>query len=427
MSDRFFFEQENFDESKLKKALQDSEKANGHKKTYANEKVLESIGQQFDFEKEKKKIIDNLNWLKKLSVEEFTFRKKWEEVKENKLYLSESGVVKSQLWSPKDLTNEKITIEEITNLQPTVVFVTTDEHQKIWNTLRMYCHTSEFNQPPGRFLKFLILDKVTGKILGFSSIASELISILCRDEKIGWKKEDRINKDISHLKNSAVCTTIAATQPFGCNFLGGKLVAALTTTETVRNAWKTYGNILVGLTTTSLYGPYSMYNGLKWWKPMGSSKGKIPIKSSEEYYYSWHQWLKQHNTEEYNRVMIQKEGISGPVTGAKMRILGMIFEAVGVKSSTYCHGFARGVYYSFIYENTKEFLCRKIEEDKLIMKPLFKEDVKGVLDWWRPRAIERYKKLKSENRLNLKKLFYNTMAGMNYEDAKTKYFNDVGK
>jgi hypothetical protein len=125
--------------------------------------------------------------------------------------------------------------------------------------------------------------------------------------------------------------------------------------------------------------------------------------------------------------MTQKAGVSGPVTGAKMRVLNMIFAAVGVKQSDYVHGFERGVYYSCFYENTKEFLCRKITEEQLVLKPLFKEDTNAILAWWKPKAIERYKKLKSEGRLNPEKLFYYEMTGMDYTEAKAKFFDAVGR
>ena len=97
------------------------------------------------------------------------------------------------------------------------------------------------------------------------------------------------------------------------------------------------------------------------------------------------------------------------------------------KQSDFQHGYLRGAYYSCFYENTKEFLCNKITEDKLIIKPLFKGDVNEIVSWWKPKAIERYKKLKLENRLNSNKLFYNVMTGMDYEEAKSKFFGDVGK
>jgi hypothetical protein len=92
--------------------------------------------------------------------------------------------------------------------------------------------------------------------------------------------------------------------------------------------------------------------------------------------------LKKYRKLDYDKAMTQKEGISGPVTGAKMRVLSMIFNSVGIKQSDYQHGYARGVYYSCFYENTKEFLCRKITEDKLVMKPLFSGDVDEILKFY---------------------------------------------
>ena len=45
--------------------------------------------------------------------------------------------------------------------------------------------------------------------------------------------------------------------------------------------------------------------------------------------------------DEYKRQTTQKEGVSGPPTGVKQKTINMIFKAVGVKSSTYQHGFQK--------------------------------------------------------------------------------------
>ena len=125
--------------------------------------------------------------------------------------------------------------------------------------------------------------------------------------------------------------------------------------------------------------------------------------------------------------MTQKEGISGPVTAAKSRVINLIFNACDIKQSHYMHGYERGVYYSCFYENSKEFLQNKITDEQLIMKDLFKRDMNGILDWWRPKAIERYKKLKSDGNLKTNTHFYNQMMGMSYTDAKEVYFHEVGR
>ena len=337
----------------------------------------------FDFESEKHKFIKNLDFLKSMSAEEQTFYKKWVEVQQLTNYINKSGVSKARIWTPTDINNQELTIKEIEQLKPTVVHVVDDPIDADWIMLRTFCHTMEYAQTPGRFIKLLI---------------------------------------------SAIGSCIMSTQPFGYNFLGGKLVAALVTSNATRKIWKDlYGQTLVGITTTSLYGSYSMYNSLKWWHKCGSSTGKMTIKPDDSVYNTWHQWIKDNKADEYKKAMTQKEGVNGPVTGAKNRVLSMIFQSLNIKTSNYTHGYERGVYYSCFYENSKEFFQNKIGEEQLKMKELFKRDSDAIMEWWRPKAIERYKKLKSEGNLKPDILYYNKMIGMTYEEAKTNFFSEVGR
>jgi hypothetical protein len=69
----------------------------------------------------------------------------------------------------------------------------------------------------------------------------------------------------------------------------------------------------------------------------------------------------------------------------------------------------------------------KISETELKLKELFKKDTQGVFDWWKPKAIERYKKLQSEGNIKSDILFYNKMIGMTYDEAKSKFFDEVGR
>jgi len=384
---------------------------------------------EFEFELEKSKFIKNIDYLKSMSAEEQTFYKKWVEVQTYKDYLNKSGVVKAKIWTPTDITNVDLTVKELESLNPTIVHVTAGSaYEQDWLMLRLFCHTMEYAQTPGRFIKLLITDGNVDnpRYLGAVSISSDVIVITDRDDYIGWTADNKL-KD-KRLVHSAIGSCIMSTQPFGYNFLGGKLVAALITTSKTREIWKKlYDEELVGMTTTSLYGSYSMYNSLKWWHKCGSSTGKMMIKPDDSVYEVWHQWIKDNRTEQYNKAMTQKEGVSGPVTGAKTRVINMIFQTLGIKSSDYTHGYERGVYYSCFYENTKEFLQNKITEKDLKLKELFKKDVQGVLDWWKPKAIERYKKLHGEDKIKSDILYYNKMMGMTYDEAKSKFFNEVGR
>jgi hypothetical protein len=309
-----------------------------------------------------------------------------------------------------------------------MVHVETEQQELDWLMLRVFCHTMEFSQTPGRFLKFLITDgnSERTRYLGAVSVSSDVITITDRDKYIGWTPKNKLEE--GKLTHSAIGSCIMSTQPFGYNFLGGKLVACLVTSSVVRDVWKKlYNQTLVGMTTTSLYGSYSMYNSLKWWHKCGTSTGKIPIKPDDHVYQIWHDWIKENKSEEYTKKMTQKDDVSGPVTGAKQRVISMIFQELNIKTQNYVHGYERGVYYSSFYENTKEFLQNKVNEDQLVMKKLFFDDKKAILDWWKVKAKDRYLKLKSENNLKKDILYYNSIMDMSYNTAKSNFFQEVGR
>lgn len=381
----------------------------------------------FSLEAAKQRFIDNMDMLKNMSVQEQTLYKKSREI--NRYYANKidtSRVVKAKIWSPTDIMNKEQTVAEIQALQPRIRFVvpkTQDESD--WLMLRVFSHTMEFDQNPGRFLRFLVYDEVTGKYLGAVSLGSDVIAITCRDEWIGWDKSTKLS---GKLNNSAIGTCIMATQPFGYNFLGGKLVASLLTTKHVAETWeRLYNNKLVGITTTSLYGGHSMYQRIPFWKEMGLSKGSISIKPDDEVYDEWHQWVKENNSAEYDAKIRAKDTTNGPVTGIKQQILSIIFRAVGISPTKYKHGFERGVYYAPLYENTREFLRGEIDESKLIPLKKLEKDVDAVIDWWKPKAIARYLNLYEQDRIKPEILYYNNVVGLSWDEVKVKYLNDVGR
>jgi hypothetical protein len=257
-------------------------------------------------------------------------------------------------------------------------------------------------------------------------MGSDVTSLGARDKFIGWSKDNKF-KD-GKLKYTSIGTTICCAQPLGFNFLGGKLVATLVTSSVVRDAWKkTYGQTLVGASTTSLYGIHSMYNGIPHWKTLGESVGRVALKPDNSTYEVWVDWLKENRASEYKIMNTQKEGVAGPPTGIKQKIIGMIFKAVGVKSSNYQHGFKRGIFFADIYENGKEFLRGEIEEAGLKMKPKYNDDSAYIMKWWKPKAIRRYTKLFDEGRLKPEKLFYGDIVGKTWEETKEQYLKEVGR
>ena len=380
---------------------------------------------EFDYELEKQKFIDNMDFLKSMSVQEQTLYKKWQEFNKDEKLMSQItslDVISNQLWKPTDINNLEQTIQEINDMEPIVEY--TQDNAK-WTLLRQGISSMEFVANPGRNIKFYVKDKVSNKYLGVICMGSDVTSLGSRDEYIGWTRDNKF-KD-GKLNHTAIGTSIIATQPLGYNFLGGKLVSALVTCSTIRDKWQEmYNETLVGATTTALYGIHSQYNGIPHWKTLGETKGKISIKPDDSAYDVWHQWLKDNKTEKYEK-LVELRPNGQPQTGIKQKIIQMIYQELGIKRAKYEHGFKRGAYYADIYENGRPFLRNEINEDELVMKEKYKLDYDRIINWWKPKAIRRYEKLHKENRLQPESLFYSDIIGMSWEETKEKYLGDIGR
>ena len=384
----------------------------------------------FDYDVEKGKFIENMDYLSSMSVEEQTLYKKWQEWNYD---LATSMKRKAglalhydALWMPKDIQNKEQTIKEIEDLEPYVEIVDDSKESTRWTEIRKLIHTMSFDANPGRNVKIYIKDRVSGKILGMISLASDVTSLGVRDKYIGWTQDNKY-KD-GKLNHTTIASTIVCTQPLGYNFLGGKLIACMATSEVVRKHWKEkYGQTLIAVGTTSLYGIHSQYNGIPHFKTLGESAGKVATKPDDSVYEPWHHWIKENKSEEYAIQTAEKEGVDGPATGVKQKVINMIFKEVGIKASHYQHGFKRGVYFAQMYENGNEFLRNEITEDQLIMKDKFVDSDEYTMKWWKPKAIKRYEKLYEEGRIKPESLFYLDIIGMSWEDCKEKYLKEVGR
>ena len=75
--------------------------------------------EEFDFEVEKQRFIDNLDFLKTLSVQESTLYKKWQELNKD-LYNTQQKLGRyedlyDKVWRPTDINNKKLTISDTLN------------------------------------------------------------------------------------------------------------------------------------------------------------------------------------------------------------------------------------------------------------------------------------------------------------------------
>lgn len=393
----------------------------------------------FDFEREKKLLIENMEYISSMSVEEQTLYKKWVELQTPNMIKGKSDAAKHYdwQWAPTDIYNKEQTIKEINALDPYVEIVSRPDQLSKWTYVRQMIHTMSWTANPGRNVKIFVIDRTSGKLLGQISLASDVTSLGVRDKYIGWTKEDKFKN--GKLNHTTIASTIVCTQPLGFNFLGGKLIAMMCTLPEIRDHWKkTYGQTLIAVGTTSLYGIHSQYNGIPHYKTLGESKGMISSKPDDKFYDPWHHWLKEQRPEWYadaitnerirnGKSMGTGEGPSGPVSGIKQKILSKIFKECGIKSSKYNHGFRRGIYFAQMYDNGNEFLSSKIEEKDLVMKKKFVEGQEYINKWWKKHAISRYSKLLEQNRIKPDNLYYLDGIGATWEDFKKSRLSEVGR
>jgi hypothetical protein len=351
----------------------------------------------FDLEKEKQEVIDFIHMKKNQDSAEAVFYDKYHEIQSCIGEQFKIKKLKNKLWNGSD----------ISKLIPKARQVETKEQLDDWRYLIRFTSSFKNVSNPGRNMKFLVEDEVTGKYIGALTVTSDFGDLGARDKWIGWTRDDRYKN--KKLNNIACGQAIIPIQPFGHNFLGGKLMALMITSDVIRNAWKEkYGDVLVGMTTTSLYGTYSQYNGLPTFKKRGKTTGQMPIKLSRPVVKKWEEYF-------------------GEKSKDRLGMFSKIYRECGMKPKDYQHGIQRGIYFCPFYDNIKEFLVGDIEEKDLILNDKFINYKEYMLNWWKPKALNRCKKLISDGRFIKKLHFWDKLFGLTYEESCEKFLGEVGR
>ena len=139
-----------------------------------------------------------------------------------------------------------------------------------WDTcINLISSHSNMVSVPGKTLKLAVKEKNTGKYVGFMRFGSPVINCKPRNILLGNIPDLPVFN-----KTSIMGFVIVPTQPYGFNYLGGKLLASICCSHWVREKLnKKYDMNLVMFETTSLYGnskQSSQYDGMK---PMLRYKG----------------------------------------------------------------------------------------------------------------------------------------------------------
>ena len=405
-----------------------------------------------DTDKLRDVVIKDLSFVSVMDVKEYTLYQKWCEVHQKyptietnsffddrpALVDPEQGSiiqeVKNNFWNPEDPM-------EYLNLEPELIYTDFENEGKvgsvtgkklpaIWNTLRTFLSTMKNNSNIGRNLYFIIRDKKTEKYLGVTCMSSDFLDLTPRDEYIGWDREAKTQRMINH---TCIGSTIVPIQPLGYNLVGGKLLALLCLSDTVEKTWeKQYGDKLVGVTTTSLYGktktiPLSQYDRLTHWKKMGWTAGSVSFETERTTRKLIQQWLMKNHTRKYFEWYVAKKSSGQPhKRDHRNRSHTFTYSQLGIDKKLIKSEHARGIYFSELFKNTKEYLREEIKEDKLIRA--FDNSTEALTHIWKTKyAKKRIESLLAQGRVSKESHFYDDIIYLNWEETKKKYLFQVGR
>jgi hypothetical protein len=394
-----------------------------------------------DTEELKQTLITDLTYASQMDVREYTLYQKWCEVKErypvdtiNTLFGEELQMVdkeqenlikdvKSKFWMPKEP-------DDYAKLKPIMVLSNGDLAER-WNAVRTFSSTMKNNSNIGRNLFYTVTDEVTKKYLGVICISSDFLDLTPRDKEIGWPRDVKTQQGM--INHTAIGSTIVPLQPLGYNYMGGKLLALLCLSDTVQKDWKErYGDVLVGVTTTSLYGNtksngLSQYDGLEHWNKMGFSSGSVAFEPKRTTSKMVFNWIKENYPRKYFEWWEAKNTQGLPLKrDHKNRSLNFAYGKLEIPKNLIRTEHQRGIYFSPLYNNTNEFLRKEIGEDQLVKS--FDTSEETLANIWKTKyAKGRISMLKKKNTVSYETLFYDDLIYLSWEDTKAKYLPQVGR
>lgn len=282
----------------------------------------------------------------------------------------------------------------------------------------IYSHANEKNIP-GKRLQFIVTEKNTGLIVGLIHLASPIISIKPRHDNFGGvPRMEGVNK---HMIMGNI---IVPAQPFGFNYNGGKLIAALCCSHEMRERVieKYPTSEIVAFETTSLYGStkgMSMYDGMKpILRHFGDTVSDFPPNINDETFLNLDHWFADLNGGEPLVPMItpRPNNPKSPTTSRKLKtqnsikaIIRRTFKKHNMTmdlqdfEEALEHGTnltERKRYYvcNYGYSNIGDVILNGAEP-KINKDAWDKHYQDNLIQWWKKKANNRWNSLKEDGRL----------------------------
>ena len=265
---------------------------------------------------------------------------------------------------------------------------------------------------PGKTVKWIVKETTTNKVVGFIRFGSPMMMCAPRNTYLGG-----VPKDMKKFNNHAIMGfTIVPTQPFGFNYLGGKLLALMCVSHFARRTINAkYDTNIILFETTSLYGStkgVSQYDGLK---PFIRYKGEtlsnfLPQIKDVGFTKTFHDKV----IKELQITELVKPDTSSRKLMIQNKLLKLIKDSLP-DATNFKQTLEEALnltekkrYYTSDYgiENIQDIIHNKT--DKLIKKPNYDNfELEYIIEWWRKKSIKRYNKLKQDNRLRMNQEVWN--------------------
>ena len=235
---------------------------------------------------------------------------------------------------------------------------------------------------PGRTIKWIVTEENTKRVVGVVRFGSPTINSKPRNDYFGEVLPlSTINK------NFVMGFNIVPTQPFGYNYLGGKLLALLASSNELKRQFDLkYGTDLKYFETTSLYGTtkgVSMYDGLKpFIRHIGDTESNfLPLFHDDEFRdFFW--WFNERNDGE--------RLISADKSSKKLKIQ---TKMISIITNSLCDQNKLNEFKTCITH------AKSLTEKKRYYISKFGYETDEVITWWKKKASKRYDKLISEGKL----------------------------
>ena len=419
----------------------------------------------------KDEIYSELNYLRSLDVTEYSLHHKFLELQD---WFPSQEVdviheVKDLIWKPRGRGDFRYIQPELVFVKNTVLLESIDffgnkttrsmplkePYLQHWQMMRTLVSSARNDSTVGRQLRFIVRDKVSKQYLGVICISSEMMNLTPRTKAINFKASQLVDQGTLH--NMANGQSIIPTQPFGSAFNGGKLMALMCLSDVVQKTWEEfYGHKLVTVSTTSLWGSNkssSIYDGLSpYWKNIGKTQGKAPLKPSDALYNKVKNWLLNQHPEVYFNHFVRKRPSGQPwMRENKSRALQWTYRYLGVTGKEFTSQHTRGCYFSRLYKNSDEFLRGEIAEHQLI--PAFDNSIEALTEFWRfgragdtstsPQELtkkfgkdlnrgakgrlDKQVREQSEFWIDESIEWYGDLQGLSWEQVRKKYLSRIGR